>query len=239
MIKPQGAQLNLRQIDSSFESVLENIDPKSGVDLCNFYDVKPNKYYCFKTGGPHFFNRCKNKEVIRKEFTEMIWPFIYHTEGQKTRIMTGTISKTKAGMGYPLLKLKHKSDSHTRTDYRQLLYDKKIEVIREMEKGIHRIVAECFVPNDDPKNKTVVDHINGNRVDYRVENLRWATLSENSVGNRGQYSDPDEVYKVVNEQLWFHENGNEFKGNKNNHKESKQHKQLSLLENFENNLPKK
>ena len=35
------AQLNLRQIDSSFESVLENIDPKSGVDLCNFYYLLP------------------------------------------------------------------------------------------------------------------------------------------------------------------------------------------------------
>ena len=231
-------QLNLTKIDKTFESVLENIDPKEGVDISKFYDCAPNRYYCFKTGGPHFFRRCKNKELVRKEYLELIWPFIYHTEGQKTKIMSGTISKAKAGQGYPLLKLKHKSDKFIRTDYRQLLYEKKVEKHKELEMRIHRIVAQCFVPNDDPENKTMVDHINGNRVDYRIENLRWATPSQNSVGNRGQSTDPDEVYKLINEQLWFHENGNDYEGARSRYKDSKQHEQLSLLENFENNLPK-
>ena len=44
--------------------------------------------------------------------------------------------------------------------------------------NIHRLVAEHYIPN--PENKRCVDHINRIRDDNRVENLRWATHSENN-----------------------------------------------------------
>ncbi len=52
--------------------------------------------------------------------------------------------------------------------------------------NIHRLVAEHYIPN--PYNKKCVDHWNGKRNDNRVENLRWATHSENNQ-NKGVRKD--------------------------------------------------
>ena len=45
--------------------------------------------------------------------------------------------------------------------------------------SIHRIMAEMFIPNDDPVNKQCVNHIDGNSLNNNVENLEWCTQKEN------------------------------------------------------------
>ena len=44
---------------------------------------------------------------------------------------------------------------------------------------VHRLVATAFIKNDDPKNKTEVNHKDFNRENSRVDNLEWVSHKEN------------------------------------------------------------
>lgn len=72
-----------------------------------------------------------------------------------------------------ILKFREDKDGYKRTN---LYKDNKPHTFR-----IHTLVAKAFIAN--PENKNVIDHIDRNHQNNHISNLRWATISENTINS--------------------------------------------------------
>ena len=66
---------------------------------------------------------------------------------------------------------------------------------------VHRVVAKAFVPMIEGKN--VVDHINRDKTDNTVQNLRWTDTSQNNRNRARFHSKTDGLHNIT-------QNGNKF-----------------------------
>ena len=117
----------------------------------------------------------KQKRINPKESSEIVdlpgeeWKWIHSYEGLYQISTKGRVKSFISGKATLL-----KTSEHNR--YIRVMLFKDGEPKRGL---VHRLVAEAFIPN--PENKPQVDHIDSNKTNNCVENLRWATGSENTL----------------------------------------------------------
>lgn len=102
----------------------------------------------------------------------------------------------KNGHIYSLYRNKYlKETDNGKGYYRYTLTNRNGELIRH---DGQIFIALAWLPN--PENKPTVDHVNRNRKDNRVENLRWATLEEQSFNKLSSYSQAKRTvyYEICN-----------------------------------------
>ena len=63
---------------------------------------------------------------------------------------------------------------------------------KEKHETIHRLLATHFIPN--PDNKGYVDHIDRNKLNNALSNLRWVNGTESNLNNGGQDRDLHNIY---------------------------------------------
>lgn len=78
------------------------------------------------------------------------------------------------GKVYPA-KGKPKKISKFKTGYLYVNLYKENKTHKEL---VHRLVAIAFIPN--PQSKPCIDHIDGDRTNNNVTNLRWCSIKENN-----------------------------------------------------------
>lgn len=83
--------------------------------------------------------------------------FINENGDVKSTYVSKMLSPRRAGRGYFCYQLRN--DNHTKNKY------------------VHRLVAETFIPN--PHNLPQVDHIDGDKSNNNITNLRWISNYEN------------------------------------------------------------
>lgn len=109
---------------------------------------------------------------------EEIWKDVVGYEGLFQVSNLGRVRsydrKVRCHNGYRTIKGRIYTNCFDRHYYHVVLRGKKDNDVQL----VHRLVAVAFIPN--PDNKATVNHIDGNKLNNNVDNLEWATYSENS-----------------------------------------------------------
>jgi len=145
--------------------------------LPSFGQFDKDKYWIFPTGGSHPLNGLPG---VPEMYNKDIWPMI--------------ISVTRESFVKQVPNVGMSSELYPKINLSRTQIGKGT-----INKVYHRMIAEAFLPN--PNNLPVVNHINKNKLDYRIENLEWITYSDNSEGSTPV--DMEKLFERIQQLDWW------------------------------------
>jgi len=178
--------------------------PRKVEELIPHIDVLPDTYVIYPTGGYHLFYGVPN---ALPQYQEKIWPYVKRIKfSEKWKGKEHLLNKVRKNgtredhlisqinpylfLGYPKLNL-FRTETYLMNKYTHKKKDGQYYPASKNHKKtaqlLHRLVALAFIPN--PENKPFVLHINDDRTNYLVNNLKWGTQRENQKGNIGRRPD--------------------------------------------------
>ena len=95
-----------------------------------------------------------------------------------------------------ILKYKTNNGNEYKTGYRVTLWKNG----KDIDYLVARLVASAFIKNELNNKNLTINHINGNRLDNRIENLEWCTLAENIRKGFEEGLYPMKKIKVINKE---------------------------------------
>ena len=183
--------IKIIQINSS------GLQPRKVEEVLPEIDILPDTYIIYPNGGYHLFYGVPNTFSI---YQLPIWPYIKRIKYSFPQRVSTTdkpnhdnsqANSFLGANGYPhiiLDRISFRSAYNTRAGKTRRVPD-------VTNQRFHRIVALAWVPN--PEEKKNVCHINNDRTNYIIENLKWGTQSENMRGKIQKLPDTME-HKYLN-----------------------------------------
>ncbi len=123
----------------------------------NYSDIIPNTYFLYKTGGTNRF--CSKKGDI--------FPKLINVRNNNKIIK----ARTGGGNGASYCTWGIRSGN--------MITPGGTKGTKAINLKCHRITAEAFLLNNDPRHFVDVDHKNQDHFDFSLDNLRWVTKSQN------------------------------------------------------------
>jgi len=135
------------------------------------------------------FDNKVNKELVnikvwRNDLIELYFDdYLVNRLGQVWSVKSNRFMKTQPNIHrgkYCQIALKNNKTSNE-TDYLNKRHWTKATKYGAKNFYVHRIVACTFLNNPNKKKYLIVNHLDGNPLNNKLENLEWTTASENSL----------------------------------------------------------
>ena len=168
--------------------IFDKSDGKKVEELLPHADLMKDRYWVFPDGGYHpLCQVSKHKTDLPEIYRKPVWPWVASI---KKNVMRQVSTALKPN-GYVALRLM--TNKFLQSGKR-----------KKFEYDLHLLLGKAFVHNPDPKNKTVIDHIDNNSCNYLISNLRYATRSENS-RDGSPPQDMDLIFDQYKKTRWFND----------------------------------